>query len=228
MKNRHDGQGETASSSTSYYEGDEAVGAVLGAGSPRFGTEGEIIMSNSKYGTIQATSDAKLREGLAAHNKKSERFKVKGEEVNVGEALTMLERRAAALRAVDDARAAFHAAVRAQRQIVDASESALAAVRQHLSTLLDDRALAAYGMAPKKGRGTLTIEERAVAAAKMRATRAQRGMMGPKQRRQAEAVTELAHLAAAATNGHGDGAAPAPAAGEGEPPIGVPKGVTTQ
>jgi hypothetical protein len=146
--------------------------------------------------------------------------------VNVGEALTMLERRAAALRAVDEARAAFHAAVRAQREIVDESESALAAVRQHLSTLLDDHALAAYGMAPKKARGTLTVEERAVAAAKMRATRAQRGVMGPKQRRQAEAVMALAHLAASVANGHADPGGSS--AAEGEPPASVPKGVTTQ
>jgi hypothetical protein len=137
-------------------------------------------MSSESYGKKQATSDSKLYGGLAANNKKVERIKVKGREVSVAECLNALERRALATLAVEEARGRFHEAVRAQREVVASSESAVSAMRQHLAVTLDDTALAVYGIAPKKKRAAPSVEERAAAIAKSRATRAANRWWGPK------------------------------------------------
>ncbi len=132
----------------------------------------------------QVRNDIALRDGLAKNHKMSEKLVIDGKELTISALIAMLDSRIRDAKQVD--------ALRSQlRERVVSSHATLAATAETLSTLRTQivarvgkaaAALDDYGIAPRKTRAALTVEERALAIAKAKHTRAARHTMGKRQR----------------------------------------------
>jgi hypothetical protein len=145
--------------------------------------QGEIIMNN-RIKTNRIPRDAKLMAGFRKHGK-GLTFNVAGKRYTVPDILRLLQGRIDAGDTVSAAKAAFHAAVAADRAEVESTEPLLAAIRQTLLITLSasPEVLADFGLAPKKPRRALTVKEKSVAVEQAQATRVARHTMGSRQKR---------------------------------------------
>lgn len=114
-----------------------------------------------------------------------------------------LQRRADAEDAVTAARAALSGAILAREQAEVATQDVFNAVRQSALFMFSSspEILADFGLAPRKQRRTLTVEEKADAVTKAKQTKVARHVMGKRQRLQIRAEATPAVAAHPAANG---------------------------
>jgi hypothetical protein len=151
--------------------------------------KGKAIMDTKNIS--QAT---KLCDGLLAIMGKSAKVEILGKEVKISvlkDTLAVIETAHAEMIA---ARAAYISAAAKHRALVD--DASVATIVPLLAAQLRTRLTAAQletcGIAPTKKRRALTDEERTLANAKRRLTRAAKGLLSPKQRRARDAREGLA------------------------------------
>jgi hypothetical protein len=137
---------------------------------------------NTKY--HRNTHDLKLQAGFRKRGKGLV-FNVAGKKYTSADVLRLLQGRIDAADQTATAKAAFHAAVAAERDEVGRSEPTLDAVRQILLILLaaSPEALADFGLVPRKTRRELTVKEKSAAVDQAIATREARHTMGARQKR---------------------------------------------
>lgn len=146
-------------------------------------------MSNkTETKTSLATRVGKLQTGLRKRFPNgSQKLTFRGAEIVVS-----VDDAVAKLQAVADNRAAVTAAKAEAAAKIDAEDTALKDLLVFVRALVafirftfgdDPTALDDFGVAPLKARTPMTAEEKAVAAAKRKATREARGEVGPKKRK---------------------------------------------
>jgi hypothetical protein len=120
----------------------------------------------------RATSDRKLAAGIQKLDAKSPPLVLRGKTMTIAEIISMLESRGTAAAAVVTAKAAFQAAVAAERTLVQQTKPYVDALRKYLVAVKGNapETLAEYGIAERKPR-VLTSEQLAQKASKARATR---------------------------------------------------------
>jgi hypothetical protein len=140
------------------------------------------MKTNTIY--AQVSNDSALRDGLAKNHKPSEKLALDGKEVKVGELTKMLDQRTALAKQADEARRRFRESVAAYHAFIAQTDGTVSTLRAALITRLGktSSSLGDYGIAPRKVRTSLTVEERAFAVAKAKATRTARHTMSKKQR----------------------------------------------
>ena len=130
-----------------------------------------------------AAADQKLIDGFAKHLSPSATIVVKGKPVAQTDVVKALQGRIDGGKATASATAAFHNAVDAERSLREATDPFVADLR--LAVLVqfgaDPNVLADFGVAPRKS-PTLTVDDKAAAAAKAKATRKLLGTKGKKQK----------------------------------------------
>jgi hypothetical protein len=119
----------------------------------------------------KVVSDVQLRDGLSKGKKRTDKIVIEGKEEAVGSIMTMLDTRIANTRAVEDARAAFHDAVAAQRAYDAQTAPIIDGVRAQLAIQLGPSERASYGVRPRKKAGRRSFDEHVAAVQKLRATR---------------------------------------------------------
>jgi hypothetical protein len=169
--------------------------------SPLVGKEGrEDVMSRSNEPLGELVSN--LIDGLKnAVPEDVKAIMVGAELVPIPRLITMLEGFESYWTSVDDLGARFHAAVQLREERAPMVNAAVAEVNPAILALVGTKSseLTKFGLKPKKKPRALTVEERAAATAKLRATRAARHTMGPRQK------AAIHGTVAPATNGEGDG-----------------------
>jgi hypothetical protein len=129
---------------------------------------------------------------------------VGGKQLTAADIEGVLGNRVAATTSVETKKGEYKAAVEAERETLAKTDDLLAQIRQALLVMFSasPSALASLGLAPRKAKRQLTLDERVAVAAKAKATRQARGTLGPKQRSRLH-----------------DTAAPPPAHAPAEPPV---------
>jgi hypothetical protein len=133
-----------------------------------------------------AARAALMIQGLAKHYATVGSLTIEGATYTPAQLETSLQKLIALRKGVDDAKAAAKARIadeRAQAPSLRNLMVALATVVKGAFGTSPD-VLADFGLAPKKARTPLTVEQKATVAAKRKATRAARHTMGTKQRKQ--------------------------------------------
>jgi hypothetical protein len=163
--------------------------------------QGEIIMS--KYTKINRNSqDLRLIAGFRKHGK-GMTFTVAGKKYTTADVLRLLQGRVDAGDGALAAKAAFHAAIAAERDEVDRTETLLGAIRQTLLITLaaSPETLADFGLVPRKSRRALTVKEKSAAVEQAQATRLARHTLGERQKRLVTASPSPPKLPPPITNG---------------------------
>jgi hypothetical protein len=144
------------------------------------------MKTNTIY--AQVSNDSALRDGLAKNHKQSEKLALDGKEVRVGELTKMLDQRMALAKQSEEARRQLRESVAAYHAFIAQTDGTVSTLRAALVTRLGktSSSLGDYGIAPRKVRTSLTVEERAFAVAKAKATRTARHTMSKKQRLEIE------------------------------------------
>ncbi len=181
----------TSSLLTSLHVVRRSEGDYRRRGTPRVRVQKEDIpMRLNPNIQAQVSADTALRDGLAKNHKMSEKLVLDGKEVKLSALVAMLDSRVRDAKQVDAMRsqlrervARYHANVAGTAETLSTLRTQIIARVGKSAPALDD-----YGIAPRKTRAALTVEERASAIAKGKETRAARHTMGKKQR--------LAHEAA--------------------------------
>ena len=142
-------------------------------------------MSTSKPNKTQDAARAALMiKGVEKHYANVASLTVAGASHTPAEIVASLQTFVDLRQGVNDARAALRSKVAVERTQSPALRKLMSAlvtvVKGSFGTSPD--ALADFGLAPNKARTPLTVEQKAAAAAKSKATRAARHTMGPKQR----------------------------------------------
>jgi hypothetical protein len=133
----------------------------------------------------EAARAALMIVGLAKHYATVGSLTIEGATYTPAQLEASLQKLIALRKGVDDAKAAAKARIadeRAQAPALRKLMVALATVVKGAFGTSPD-VLADFGLAPKKARAPLTVEQRATVAAKRKATRAARHTMGTKQRK---------------------------------------------
>ncbi len=139
----------------------------------------------------QQAADDKLTAGLTKHQATLSSFVLGGKTVQVSEVLTTLQSRRNTGATAITARAAWHAAVAADRTQRTQSNPLVANVKQSLHAMFAGSidTLADFGLTPRKV-PVVSPEVKVAAAAKAKATRAARHTQGPKQKAATKGVLD--------------------------------------
>jgi hypothetical protein len=123
-------------------------------------------------------SDLRLRDGLATTGKGRDTFRVRGAKVTRAALIDMLTRRLALDAEVHHAKARYHAAVAAQRQLARETHGLVAGLVALLRVELPAHELRRFGIAPNKKRRKPTPDEMLAIVLKRRETRARNAKRG--------------------------------------------------
>jgi hypothetical protein len=142
-------------------------------------------MSSTKQSKSQSAARAALMiVGMGKHYANVSSLTIDGVPTTPAQATASLQALVDLRKGVNDARATTQSKVAAERAQAPALRSFMAAlvtiVKGSFGSSPD--VLADFGLAPKKVRTPLTVQQKATATAKQKATRAARHTMGPKQR----------------------------------------------
>jgi len=177
------------------------------------------MASNSRVNRPeQQAADDKLNVGLTKHQPTLAPFVIAGKTVQVTDIATTLQSRKNTGMAAATARAAWQAAVEADRTELAQSHALLSGVKQSLQVMFagSTDTLADFGLTPRKTR-VVSPAVKVAAAAKAKATRAARHTQGPKQKAAIKGPLEGANLVVSAQPAApaSSATATAPAAGGG-------------
>ncbi len=166
-------------------------------------------MSGNINNKVRHELNKQVASGFRKHCAKNGGMVVNNEKKSAKEIDSDLRRRAGAEDAVTLARAALHGAVLERQKIEAETNAVFAAVRQTALIMAGNtpEILADFGLSPRKGRRSLSLEEKTAAVDKQLLTKKARHVMGRRQRLEirAEATPAVATEPAAPP-------APAPAA----------------
>jgi hypothetical protein len=131
----------------------------------------------------QQAADDKLQVGLTKHASTLASFTIAGTTVKPADVITVLQSRQNTAKTSEAARAAWQAAVAADRNELEKSKALVSGVKQTLKVMFADSAdtLADFGLTPRKPL-VVSPAVKVAAAAKAKATRAARHTQGPKQK----------------------------------------------
>jgi hypothetical protein len=141
------------------------------------------MASHAKTRSQAVLSDTQLLNGIQKHFP-STTFTIQSGPQTTAQVATVLQARVDKAQAVIAAKTAYHAAVVASQQEDADSDVLVQAVRQTILTMYSTspQILSDCGVTERKPRTPLTAEQRVIAAAKARATRAARGTMSAKKK----------------------------------------------
>ena len=147
----------------------------------------------------QQAADDKLNAGLTKHEPTLAPFIIAGKTVRVADVVTTLQSRKNTATAAATAKAAWQAAVAADRNELAQSHALLSGVKQSLQVMFagSTDALADFGLTPRKPH-VVSPAVKVAAAAKAKATRAARHTQGPKQKAAIKGPLEGATLVVSA------------------------------
>jgi hypothetical protein len=133
--------------------------------------------------TTQVACDSALRDGITKNHKASEKLVANRKEVTMGEIAAALDERIKLGEAAALAREEARKATATHRAMVESTNVLVASVRTQIVARLgaDDPGLLDYGIAPRKSRIALTVEEKAFKVARAMATREARGTKGKRE-----------------------------------------------
>jgi len=180
----------------------------------------------------EQSSDEQLLAGIQKRLP-STTFTLQGQPETAAQVVAVIQARIDKRQAVLAARAAYHTAVLAADQEVAETEAIVEDVRATILAMYSTSpdVLGDFGLAPKKPRTPLTVEQKLVAQAKRAATRKARGTLGPKQK--AKIVGTVTGSIVVPVDGSGmsvssgsSASTPAPATAASPPPA-VTNGVST-
>jgi len=143
------------------------------------------MTTNSKENRMQQqSSDQNLSDGLAKHQTTLPFFTIGSASFKTADVITSLQERIKTADIVDEARATWQTAVKANRDQRAKTSSLISGVRQTLQVMFAGSidTLADFGLKPRKDPAARTPEEKVAAKAKALATRKARSTMGPKQK----------------------------------------------
>jgi hypothetical protein len=143
-------------------------------------------MSKSKVSkSTQSASEAQLAAGMKKHYAETDTVGFGKPPATVAQVLALIQAGGDATLAADVAHGAWRNALEAARQKRAETERTVRDVVAWLQGVHGDdaAALTDFGLAPKKARRPLTVEEKQAAAVKRAATRKARGVMGSRQRK---------------------------------------------
>jgi hypothetical protein len=131
----------------------------------------------------QVQSDTQLMNGMQK-NFPSTTFTIQSGQQTTAQVVTVLQARINAALAVLTAKTAYHAAVVACDQEEEQTEPLVQGIRQTILTMYSasPQILSDCGVSPRKERAPLTAQQKVIAAAKAKATRAARGTMTAKEK----------------------------------------------
>jgi hypothetical protein len=144
-------------------------------------------MSSAHTTKNQDTARAALMiVGLAKHYANVSALTIEGATYTPAQLEASLQKLIALRKGVDDAKAAAKARIADERAQAPALHNLMVAVATVVKGAYGTSpdVLADFGLAPKKARTPLTVEQKATVAAKQKATRAARHTMGTKKRKQ--------------------------------------------
>jgi hypothetical protein len=131
----------------------------------------------------QVDIDSALRDGITKNHKASEKLVANREEVTMGDITAALNERIKLGLAAERARELSRKATADHLAAVERTKVLVGSVRTQIVARIgaDDPGLLDYGIAPRKGRAQLTVEEKAFKVAKAKATRTARGTLGKRE-----------------------------------------------
>jgi hypothetical protein len=144
------------------------------------------MTTNTKINRIdQKVSDQNLSDGLKKHQSTLASFAIAGTSSTVADVLAVLDARTATENAVEAARAVWQTKVQAARDERARTRVLVSGVRQQLQLTFAGAidTLADFGLKPRKQPASRTPEQKALASAKAKATRAARHTMGTQQKK---------------------------------------------
>ena len=163
-------------------------------------------MKSTKDSRVLA--DKQLLAGLLDHLPKGIVFVIAGKKLTPSQVVSLLQARLDATQAASAAKVAWLNSVKEEKAKLAETTSVVAAVRQILLTTLGPTSnlLPHFGIAPRKTRTTQTVEEKAQAVAKLKATREARHTMGARQKAKIKGnlIAPTAAPPAVTTSGDGD------------------------
>jgi hypothetical protein len=147
--------------------------------------QGENTMSNSKSRTTQISRDEALIAGVEKHLS-GVTLTLSGQALTTKQIVSELQDLIDAANAVEPARAAWQAAVAAEKAQQASSQEFLVALRQAVLAMFRSQpdVLADFSLTAPKKRPKLTSAQAALNAARSKATRVARGTLGPVARQQ--------------------------------------------
>jgi hypothetical protein len=174
------------------------------------------MTTNTKINRIdQKVSDQNLSDGLKKHQSTLASFAIAGTSSTVADVLAVLDARTATENAVEAARAVWQTKVQASRDERAKTRALVSGVRQQLQLTFAGAidTLADFGLKPRKQPAPRTPEQKALATAKAKATRAARHTMGSVQKKGVKGtVTTIVSPTVPLSPLAGQAAAPAPVA----------------
>ena len=140
-------------------------------------------MPNKVNKTTRVVRDQKMIDGTKKHLS-GVSITVAGKAVTEKDAVAVLQARVDATSAVQAARAAFRKAVADERAEVAQTKAFVSSFRRAVAIAFEGAldSLSDFGIDPPKQRKRPDVQQAAETVAKAKATRAQRGTMGPKKR----------------------------------------------
>jgi hypothetical protein len=147
------------------------------------------MTTNAKINRInQKVSDQNLSDGLKKHQSTLASFGIAGTSSTVADVLAVLDARITAEDVVESARAVWQTKVQAARDERAKTRVLVSGVRQQLQLTFAGAidTLADFGLKPRKQPAPRTPEQKALATAKAKATRAARHTMGSVQKEAAQ------------------------------------------
>jgi hypothetical protein len=132
----------------------------------------------------QQAADQSLIDGFTKHAPTLTSFLVGGATIKASDVITALQARIAAANTTESTRATWQAAVKANTDERASTKTLVSSARQAVQMMFAGsiETLAEFGLKPRKARTAPTPEQKVVAAAKAKATRAARHTMGTKQK----------------------------------------------
>ena len=136
-------------------------------------------------------ADRKMIDGITKHLGKGASITFDGKKYSAAEIVKLLSGRIAARAGVESAKALLAKAVAAQNEQSQETTPVVSGLRQVCALLYKSQpeVLADLGIATRKSRPAMTVEEKAATVAKGRATRKARGTLGPRQRAKIHGTT---------------------------------------
>ena len=157
-------------------------------------------------------ADRKLQDGLRTHFSGARPITIAGKGYRPSGLVKILQAEIDAADVANAARLAWIAATKRSKQVQRDTAPVKRMLRAYIVSTFGESStvLADFGMAPRKSRKKLTIEEKVVVVDKARATRAARHTMGTRQKQSIVGQAAAASTASGPTNGTGT-----------KPPLGV-------
>ena len=183
-------------------------------------------MSNgNKSKAVQGDEIVKLRYGVLTFIGKTGKLKVQGKEVKGSDMLDSLDALIAAINAAAAAREVFRTAVAEEDAQLEQLRPLMVVLRATFRMTLSAQQLATCGLTAKRGKRTLSADERIAKTAKLRATRMANHTQGARQERLAKARATIAAVFGGAGGTSTAPAATSPPTGD-EPAVGAPATAT--